>query len=141
MQKSTRLIILLIMVLAGMYLFLPKEPYISRSKIHGKGLFAGKSYKKNDVIYENIFPYKNNSTMLFNPISKESFDKYIINEGHYINHCSLNKNTDIISPDYKIFKVIASRDINKHEELYLDYNLLNKHFPFIAPAMPNYVGC
>ena len=29
----------------------------------------------------------------------------------------------------------------KNEELFGNYNLLNKHFPFIAPARPNYVEC
>ena len=141
MEKITRLILLLLMVVIGMYLFLPKKPYIDNSNIHGQGLFAGKKYKKHDVIFENIFPYKDNSTMLFNPITKEKFQSYILNEGRYINHCSLNKNIDIISNDYKIFKVIATRDIDKHEELYIDYNILHKHFPFIAPALPNYISC
>ena len=141
MEKFTKLIILLVMALAGMYLFLPKNPYITTSNIHGQGLFAGKKYKKNDVIYKNIFPYKDNSIMLFNPITKDKFQSYIMNEGRYINHCSLNKNLDIITDDYKIFTVIAKRDIEKHEELFLDYNILHKHYPFIAPALPNYVSC
>tara|TARA_Y100001935_G_C17311032_1_gene516234 strand:+ start:1444 stop:1869 length:426 start_codon:yes stop_codon:yes gene_type:complete len=141
MEKITRLILLLLMVVIGMYLFLPKKPYIAKSNIHGQGLFSGKKYKKHDVIFENIFPYKDNSIMLFNPITKEKFQSYILNEGRYINHCSLNKNTDIISDDYKLFKVIAIRDIDKHEELFIDYNILHKHFPFIAPALPNYISC
>ena len=141
MEKITRLILLLVLIIIGMYLFLPKKPYISKSKIHGDGLFTGKKYKKHDVIFENIFPYKDNSIMLFNPITKEKFQSYILNEGRYINHCSLNKNADIISNDYRIFKVIATRDIEKHEEIFVDYNILHKHFPFIAPALPNYIGC
>ena len=141
MEKITRLILLLLMVVIGMYLFLPKKPYIAKSNIHGKGLFAGKKYKKHDVIIENLFPYKDSSIMLFNPITKEKFHSYIIDEGTYINHWSLNKNIDIISDDYKHFKVIAVRDIEKHEELFADYNILHKHFPFIAPALPNYVSC
>jgi hypothetical protein len=141
MEKITRLFLLLIMVVIGMYLFLPQKPYIGRSKIQGQGLFAGKNYKKHEVIFENIFPYKDNSTMLFNPITKEKFDSYILNECHYINHCSLNKNADILSDDYRRFRIIAKKNIKKNEELFLDYNLLHKHFPFIAPALPNYVSC
>lgn len=141
MQKFTRVILLLLMVVIGMYLFLPKKPYISSSKIHGKGLFAGKNYKKNEIIFENLFPYKDGSLMLFNPITKDKFSGYILNEGKYINHCSRNRNINIISTDYRIFKVVAARDIKKNEELFGDYNLINKHFPFIAPARPNYIEC
>ena len=141
MQKFTRLIILLLLILIGMYFFLPNKPYLSRSKIHGDGLFAGKSYQKREIIFEDLFPYKERSQMLFNPIPKEKFQSYIINEGKYINHCSLNKNVNIISNDYKNFPLIATRDIQKHEELFTDYNILHKHFPFIAPALPTYVSC
>lgn len=141
MQKFTRVILLLVMVVIGMYLFLPKKPYISSSKIDGQGLFAGKKFKKNEVIFENIFPYKDVSLMLFNPIKKDKFQSYILHEAKYINHCSRNKNVDIISTDYRVFKLIATRDIKKNEELFGNYNLLNKHFPFIAPARPNYVEC
>ena len=141
MQKITRLFLLLILVIVAMYFFLPGKPYISKSKIHGQGLFAGKSYQKNEVIFENLFPYKGNDALLFNPITKEHFDSYILNEGHYINHCSFNKNIDIISDDYRIFRVVAKRELSKNEELYADYNLVNKHFPFVAPARPNYLAC
>ena len=141
MQKFTCLILLLLMVVVGMYLFLPKKPYLSTSKIHGKGLFAGKKYKKNEIIYENLFPYKDGQTMLFNPITKNKFQSYILEEGKYINHCGRNKNINIISTDYRIFKVVAARDIKKNEELFADYNLVHKHFPFISPSRPNFVEC
>ena len=141
MEKITRLILVLITVIVGMYFFLPQKPYIGKSLIQGNGLFAGKNYKKNEVIFENLFPHKDNSTLLFNPIQKKTFDSYILNEGHYINHCSLNKNIDIISDNYRVIKVVAKREIKKHEELCADYNLGHKHLPFIAPALPNYVSC
>ena len=141
MQKFTRVILLLVMVVIGMYLFLPKKPYISSSKVDGQGLFAGKNYKKNEVIFENIFPYKDVSLMLFNPITKDKFQSYILHEAKYINHCSRNRNVDIVSTDYRVFKLVATRDIKKNEELFGNYNLLNKHFPFIAPARPNYIEC
>ena len=70
--------------------------------------------------------------MLFNPITKDKFSSYILNEGKYINHCSRNRNVNIISTDYRVFKLVATRDIKKNEELFADYNLINKHFPFIA---------
>jgi hypothetical protein len=141
MEKITRLFLLLIMVVIGIYFFLPQKPYIGRSNIHGQGLFAGKNYKKREVIFENLFPYKDNSIMLFNPIKRTAFDSYILNEGHYINHCSLNKNIDVLSDDYRVFRVIAKTNIKKHDELFADYNLVHKHFPFIASARPNYLAC
>ena len=141
MDRIKQLLLLLVMVVIGMYLFLPGKPYISKSKVHGQGLFTGKNYKKNDVIFENLFPYKENSALLFNPITTDKFKSYILNDGLYINHCSANRNIDILSDDYRVFRVIAKRDISKHEELYADYNLVNKHFPFIAPARPNYLAC
>ena len=141
MEKFTRLFLLLIIVLIGMYLFLPGKPYVYNSKVHGKGLFTGKNYKQNEVIFENIFPHKENSVMLFNPIEKSKLHTYILNECKYMNHCSLNNNTIIISEDYKIFKLVAKRDIQKNEELYNDYNATNKHFPFMTSALPTYVNC
>lgn len=108
---------------------LSHEPFISKSNIHGKGLFADKEYKKNEVILENIFPHKKKSEILFLPIP-DKFDKYIINEGKYINH-SLNYNTIIVSDDYKIFKLVANKNIKKNEELTCNYNKLHKQFPFI----------
>ena len=141
LKKFTRLLMCLFIILLMMYFFLPNHPYISRSKVHGNGLFAGKNYKKGDIIYEDLFPYKEKNQIIFNPIGKKKFQEYILEEGKYINHCSVNKNIDIKSNNYIIFPVVATEDIQKHDELFADYNLLNKHYPFIAPALPNYVKC
>ena len=78
MKKITRLLLLLTLVLIGMYFLLQGKPYISRSKIHGSGLFDGKDYKKGDIIFEDLFPYKEKDEILFNPIGKEKFNKYIL---------------------------------------------------------------
>ena len=53
----------------------------------------------------------------------------------------LKKNTDILTNDYKTFAVVAMKDIKKHEELTVDYNLLYKHYPFITPSKPDYKRC
>ena len=79
--------------------------------------------------------------MLFNPIGKIKFQEYIIEEGKLINHCSVSKNIDIQTNNYRSFPVIAIKDIQKHDELFADYNIINKHYPFIAPALPSYVKC
>ena len=140
MENLSRLFLILPMIL---YLFRPNtiKPYISKSKIQGYGLFAGKNYEKHEVIFENVFPYKDKSTILFNPITQEEFDRCILNEGHYMNHCSRNKNVEMLSDDFRTFRIIATKKITKRDELFIDYNLLHKSFPFIAPALPSYVGC
>lgn len=114
----------------SLYSLLSDKPYVSKSNIHGKGLFASKEYKKNDVILENIFPHKEKSELLFLPIP-DKFDKYIIYEGKYINHSDDNYNTFMISDDYKTFKLLANKDIKKNEELTNNYNKTHKQFPFI----------
>tara|TARA_B100000401_G_C52310624_1_gene487119 strand:+ start:49 stop:474 length:426 start_codon:yes stop_codon:yes gene_type:complete len=141
MKRFNRLLLILISTIIIMYLFIPSSPYIYRSKINGKGLFSGKNYKKDDIIYNNLFPYKSNNTLLFNPISKDKFEKYILNEGLFINHCINKQNVKIISSNYKIFKLVATKNIKKNEEIYANYNKENKNFPFIAGALPDYVKC
>lgn len=141
MKRFTKILLILLIVIVGVYFFLPNKPYIGRSNVHGNGLFAGKKYKKGDIIFEDLFPYYEKDKILFNPIPTKNFNKYILEEGKYINHCSLKKNTDILTNDYKTFAVVAMKDIKKHEELTVDYNLLYKHYPFITPSKPDYKRC
>ena len=138
MREFIRLLLVYSLIILLMCIYLPKEPYISFSNIDGQGMFSGRNYKANDIIYENIFPYKDNSVILFNPISKESFNKYIKKEAKYFNHCGTRKNIDIITHDYRKFTVIATKDIKKNDELLADYNEIHKRFPFIAPAEPSW---
>ena len=133
--------ICLILILVSIYLFLPNNPYISSSKIDRSGLFSGKNYKKGDIIIDDLFPYKEKNTMLFNPIGKEKFQEYILEEGKYMNHCSINYNIDVLTDNYRKFYVVATRDIKKHEELTADYNNIHKYYPFIAPALSSYKTC
>ena len=73
MKRFYKLLIGLIIILISLHCFLPEKPYIHESKIHGDGLFAGKNYKKGDVIYKNVFPYKGKDDILFNPVAFEPF--------------------------------------------------------------------
>ena len=141
MERIIQILFCLLTIILMIYFFLPNRPYISNSKIHGHGLFAGKNYKKGDIIFEDLFPYKEKDKIIFNPIEKKKFQDYILEEGKYINHCSINNNIDIKTTNYRVFPVIAIQDIQKHDELFVDYNLLHKYYPFIAPALPNYVKC
>ena len=52
-----------------------------------------------------------------------------------------NKNMDIVTKDYISFPAVASRDINKREEIYADYDTIHKHHPFIAPSLPSFMKC
>jgi hypothetical protein len=139
MREFIRLLLVYSLIILLMCIYLPKEPYISFSNIDGQGVFSGRNYKENDIIYENIFPYKDNSVILFNPISTNSFNNYIKKEAKYLNHCGTRKNIDIITHDYRNFTVIATKDIKKNEELLADYNDINKKYPFIAPAEPSWI--
>ena len=141
MKRFTKILLILVIVIVGVYFFLPNKPYIGRSNVHGNGLFAGKNYQKGDIIFEDLFPYYEKDKILFNPIQTKNFNKYILEEGKFINHCSLRKNTDIITNDYKTFPLVAIENIKKHDELTSDYDVIHKHYPFIAPSKPSYKRC
>jgi hypothetical protein len=117
-----------------------KPYYIKNSNINGLGLFSNKDYKKNDIIIKDLFPYNSNRNII-KTISKREFSDMILNEGKYINHCSTNYNTDIKSSDNIYFKLIATKDISKNEEIVANYNLINSNFPFISASKKNYKKC
>jgi hypothetical protein len=135
------IIISLLFVLLFLYLFTSDKPYVGKSNIQGKGLFAGKNYIKGDTIIVNLFPHKEEHIELYDVIPNNKFYDYILYEGRYINHCSTNKNVDVVSKDHKIFSLIAIKDINKHDEIYSDYKNVNKQFPFIRSVAHDFVDC
>ena len=141
MNKFIKLFGLLLFIIFILYFIAPKKPYIKKSKINGNGLFAPKDYKKGDIILSNLFPNKDDNTSLFNPIEKKIFYYYISEEGKHVNHCSVNYNTDIVSKDHKIYKLVAVKDIKKDEELTNNYDLINKKFPFIGRSKEGYQTC
>lgn len=114
------------------YLCQQNEFLIQSSNIHGKGLFSKKSYKKGDIIIQHLFPYKPANRIIKHPIDDQDFNKIIMKEGLYINHCSKKYNTTIITKDYKTFQLIALKSIQPYEELTSNYDRVNKHIPFIA---------
>ena len=56
-----------------------KSVYISTSRINGLGLFAGKDFKKGDIIINNLITSKRN------PLNHNKINNSIIREGKYIN--------------------------------------------------------
>lgn len=97
---------------------------IRNSKIHGKGLFAEREFKKGETILKWDVSHK---------ISKKEADKFKDNEHlayfngiyflaqepeHFVNH-SCNPNTKAVE-----FSDVALRDIKKGEELTTDYSVV-----------------
>ena len=117
------------------------RPYfISKSSIHGYGLFSNKSYKKGDIIINDLFPYNYNRNRL-TKLGEATFNKYILKEGKYINHCNSKANSDLITNDNIYFKLIALKDIKKDEEILADDDIIHKKIPFIAKSMEYYKKC
>ena len=133
--------IIIIVILFFLVFICSSKPYISISNIHGNGLFANKYYKKGDIIYKNLFPHNYSNQPLLNQITYNDFQKYILKQGKYINHCSYNHNIDILTNDYIKFRVVATKDIPKHQELTIDYDHLNKRYPFIASSSNSFKKC
>ena len=141
MERIHILTIVLAIILFALYLLSPSKPYEAQSKIHNRGLFADKEYQKGDIILDNVFPNKNNNEKLFNRVPTHKFKKYISHEGTLINHCTINYNTDLISKDHKIYKLIARKQIQKDQELTANYDIIHKNYPFIAKSKQTYRNC
>lgn len=107
--------------------------YAKESSVEGYGLFAAKDIKKNDLVIDyRMFPkdwrktrytnlteeqkVKNWYVMLDNDacITSDKYSKF-----SYINH-SRTPNCEWV---LNIHKIIANRDIEKDEELFIDYRL------------------
>ena len=109
------------------------DTYVKKSTIEGYGLFASKEFKSGDLIIDyKLFP-ENYYNMKYADLSEEQIRKnwYVtIDNEHcitsdkyskfsYINHARIpNCFWDI---DKRI--IIANRDIQKNEELFIDYRL------------------
>lgn len=118
-----------------------QKTYISYSKIHGNGLFASKDFKKGEIIIDDLFKNKPKNEILYEPISYNKFQNYINVEGRYINHCSKNMNSTMISKDKKLYQLKATKNIKKDEEITANYNNINKKFPFIGKSKEDYLKC
>ena len=107
--------------------------YIADSKIHGKGSFASKFIEKNTIVASKPFIIIKYSLRLVNdPISKYwwsgkqfgiFFNKLLVNGlGCYCNHSEINKNLKVIyNKKTNSFDFITIKDINKDEELLINY--------------------
>jgi hypothetical protein len=109
------------------------DTYVKESSIEGFGLYASKNFVKGDLIVDyNLFP-ENWYNMKYTDLSKEQIKKswYVMIDNEncitsekyskfsYINH-SRNPNC-FWNIDKRI--ITANRDIQKDEELFIDYRL------------------
>ena len=115
--------------------------YIKKSQIHGLGLFSNDHYNKGDIIIDNLFPYNYKKDKLLKRLDPKLFNEYIIKEGKYVNHCKNNYNTDIITDDYINYKLIATKEINKDDELLSNYDKINNNYKFFSGSKKTYNQC
>lgn len=107
--------------------------YVKESAVEGYGLFAARNIKKNDLVIDyRMFPKDWRKTrfvdlteeqklknwyVMLDATSCITSDKY--SKFSYINH-SRTPNCEWV---LNIHKIIANRDIEKDEELFIDYRL------------------
>jgi len=135
------IIFILFSVLIYLFIYNKSNTYIGKSNINGNGLIANKIIKKNEIILENIFPNKPNNLILNKIVLKSKFNDFISSEGKYINHCSHNYNSNVISNDKKIYKLVANKTIYPNEEITTNYDLTHKKYPFIGGSEKKYKSC
>ena len=143
MNKNLFIAFILFLLVYLIYRLCSQDEFIIRdSKIQGKGLFTTRSYKRGEVLIPNLFPYKDSQRILHGAHDVPDFNQVIMNEGLYINHCFKNINATLITKDYKTFPLIALKNIQKNEEIIVNYDDVNKRIPFIASSTiiqkPNY---
>lgn len=136
-----KLVILLSLLVLYLYFYYSKTTYISKSKVQGEGLFSSIKFSRGDIILENIFPNKDINEELYEPIKKSIFNEYMGSDASKINHCSRNDNSYVYSDDYKIYKLIAKKNIFQHDEITVNYNVTHADFPFIGQAKEKYNIC
>ena len=118
-----------------------KRTYIGSSPIQGEGLFSNSHFKKGDVILDNLFPGKPNHVVLYSTISSREFSNYISLEGSKINHCSRHDNSTVVTNDKKLYKLMATKDINPGDEITSNYDKIHKMYPFIDGSKVYYSTC
>ena len=135
-----RIILVIIVIVLCLYLSNNKV-YISSSKINGQGLFARHNFRKGDIILGNIFPHKDSNELLYDPIDDDKFYRYLSKEGVKINHCSKSDNAYVYTDDYKIYQLIATKDISENTEITVNYDTTNQTYPFIDNSKEEYKKC
>ena len=142
-MKNLFIAFILFLLVYLIYRLCSRDEFVIRdSKIQGKGLFTKRSYKRGEILIPNLFPYKDSERILRGANDAPDFNQVIMNEGLYINHCFKNINATLITKDYKTFPLIALKNIQKNEEIRVNYDDVNKRIPFIASSTiiqkPNY---
>ena len=134
-------LILLIGLLSYTRIGLSTRTYVGVSQIQGEGLFANQSFKRGDVILEDIFPHRHPDQALYDSLPPTAFSNIISYEGSKINHCGRRYNSDVTTTDYHKLQLVAIKDISPNQEITANYNRVNQNFPFIAPQGENYFQC
>ena len=103
--------------------------YISKSKIGGRGVFAGKSYKKGEIV--EISPCVTDNISAFNRgilkdyVFSHKIPLHVLSFGYgsmYSHSDTPNLSYTINENDNDLYMIfIAKKDINKDEELYISY--------------------
>lgn len=118
--------------------------YLNKSLIHGTGIFAGKPYKKGEVVV--ILEGKKITKKYRGPIDDKEFANWFeISQDvwvdpkiplSHINHsCEPNLGmTDSIT-------FVALRDIAKGEELTFDYSICDSEVEWVVPCLCKSLNC
>lgn len=135
------LLILLIGLLSYTRIWLSTRTYVGVSQIQGEGLFANQSFKRGDVILEDIFPHRHPDQVLYDSLPPTTFSNIISYEGSKINHCGRRYNSDVTTTDYHKLQLVAIKDISPDQEITANYDRVNQKFPFIAKSSTSYATC
>jgi len=118
-----------------------QSTYISSSRIQGQGLFAGVDLSKDEIIIDNLFPHKDPSEVLYNPITESKFKHYMGDKTAKINHCSREDNSKVITSDNKIYQLVSIKDIPTSGEITVNYDVTHSQYPFIVGSNKEYIKC
>lgn len=111
-------------------IILDKKFTIKKSSIHGVGVFAKKNIEVNEIIHCVIH-------MLKQPNKEGHLFKITDDFGKYINHSSLNANSELIKLSDGNYHLTATKYIPKDTEILVDYD--GKNMPsFIHGSKPHY---
>ena len=146
-KEYGKLTLTIVISLLTVYLFLrylhhkSYSTFIGKSTIHGNGVFANRDFEKGEIIVHDIFPHKPKGVRFYDNVSLDMFNKSIGIEGKNVNHCSKNFNSDLVTNDYQIYKLIAIKKIKEGTEITADYNRVHVNYPFIRKPSKQFISC
>ena len=110
--------ILLFIIFFNLFVY---KVYIGNSTIDGSAVFANRAFKKGDYLFDAGY-FKN-------------YKLIITKLGSFINHCNYpNINIDL---EGNVCKIYADKNLEKDEELVLDYDKVKTRFHVIG-SQPNW---